>query len=210
MFAAVESDIVGYTQIEMQAGKWYQIGNPFGELDGADTFSANEAFSTGFSDGDILNLFDKQRSSYAVYYWNSALNGWSPFVGAPFLADIPLTKGKAVYIYKGNAGVVTLCGKVVEVSVPFGAENGGAWDQIVPMWPATAKLNDLKWEGLQSGDTVNILDPERAAYNVYYWDANTQQWTIAPGVPISADVELQIGQAVFVNKASSGVGTLSR
>ena len=26
--AAVESDVVGYTTMTMEAGKWYQVGNP--------------------------------------------------------------------------------------------------------------------------------------------------------------------------------------
>ena len=209
MFAAVESDVVGYTQIEMQAGKWYMVGNPFGDLADKTTLPVSDIYSDGFAEGDILNILDPSSSTYSAYYWNAQLSGWSILPGVPIAADVSLEQGQAVYIYKSSFGTVSLKGKVVEVSVPFGKEEGGAWNQIVPMWPKEQAVNSLKWTNMQDGDTLNVLNIETSTFDAYYWNASIQKWTILPGVPIEANVVLFPGQAVFVNKVSKGIGTLS-
>ena len=195
----------------MQAGKWYQIGNPFAELEDVSEIKINDAFTLGFSNGDILNIMDPDTASYSTYFWDDALKGWKFLPTAPILADnAVLTQGQAVYIYKAIAGNVVLRGKVVEASVEFGKADGDAWNQIVVMYPMDVKLNDLTWEGVKSGDIVNILDIQTASYTPYYWNENLKKWAILPTAPIAADVTITPGQALFVNKKSTGVGVLSK
>ena len=70
LFAAVESDIVGYTTISMEAGKWYQVGYPFSPLDGAESIKLNDCFTEGFALEDTLMILDVVNSSYeAMLYW---------------------------------------------------------------------------------------------------------------------------------------------
>ena len=56
--AAVESDVVGYTTITMEAGKWYQVGNPFVALEEGGVIELNDGFGTGFATGDQLYLYN--------------------------------------------------------------------------------------------------------------------------------------------------------
>ena len=193
----------------MQAGKWYMVGNPFGDLADKETIPLSEIYSDGFVEGDILNVLDSVSSTYSAYHWNTQLSTWSILPGVPIPAEVSLKQGQAVYIYKAASGKVSLKGKVIEASVPFGKEEGGAWNQIVPMWPSEQAVNDLKWTNMQDGDILNVLDIETATFNAYHWNSSIQKWTILPGVPIEANVTLFPGQAVFVNKISTGIGTLS-
>ena len=65
--AAVESDIVGYTTIEMKADKWYQVAFPFVQLDDTETVSISEAFNSGFVDGDTLMILNPQTGLYGFH-----------------------------------------------------------------------------------------------------------------------------------------------
>ena len=209
LFAAVESDIVGYTTIEMQAGKWYLVGNPFAELTDATTVTINDLFNSGFSDGDTLSVLNPENATYAVYYWSETIGKWTPFKGLDIAADVSLAPGEAVYIHKANAGEVCLKGKVVEQEVPFGSDVGNRWAQIVPMWPADRKLNEISWTGLNDGDTLSILNVDSTTYAVYYWNKNLGKWAVFPNLPVAADdVTLAPGQAVLVRKVSQGMGSL--
>ena len=193
----------------MEAGKWYLVGNPFAELTDVETVTINDLFNSGFSDGDTLSVLNSENATYAVYYWSETLGKWTPFKGLDIAAEVPLAPGEAVYIHKANDGAVSLKGKVVEQDVPFGSDAGNVWAQIVPMWPANRKLNDISWAGLKDGDTLSILNVDSTTYAVYYWNESLDKWTVFPNLPVAADdVTLAPGQAVLVRKASQGVGSL--
>ena len=210
--AAVESDVVGYTTMTMEAGKWYQVGCPFGQLDGSKIFSVNDVFSRGFKTGDSINIFDSEKGSYSVLSWSDSLNAWTDFPGAPFASTAQLTEGQAIFVSKAVTSEITLSGKVSEVVVSFGKEGGNAWNQIVAVWPVASKVNDLKWSGLQTGDILNVLNADSGTYEVFYWDENVGggKWVVAPGVPLPSDKAIAPGQALFVNKVSAGLGSLTK
>ena len=181
LFAAVESDIVGYTQIEMQAGKWYQIGNPFVGLDGSLEQALNQVFTSGFALGDTLLVFNPETGIYEQQlYWvpgNEGSGTWCslPIPGAP-ASDKTLVAGQAVYINKaGGSGTVTLAGSVKPVEVEFGSEAGNAWAQVVAVWPEEKALNEMKWSGLALGDTLLVFNPETKLYEQQlYWVSLTK------------------------------------
>ena len=211
--AQVESDIVGYTTITMEAGKWYQVGSPFVALEDGITPMLNDIFTTGFGAGDTLSVYNPATSSYAMYYWNATRAKWT--VGSrPSAADanVEIPSGQAVFINKATAGNVILSGKVSTNEVTeFGADVGNSWDQIVCVYPEAIKLNDLTWNGLSAGDTLSVYDPDTAIYATYYWNTTQAKWKVGSRPSAAeADVLLPVGQAVFVNKASVGVGSCSR
>ena len=131
--AQVESDIVGYTTVTMEAGKWYQVGSPFVALEEGTTLKLNDVFTTGFGAGDTLQLYSSVNSSYTTYRWNTYKNGWATNTSpVATLADVTLPVGQAVFINKKVDGDVILTGKVsAEEAVTFGNEAGSAWDQFV-------------------------------------------------------------------------------
>ena len=206
--AAVESPIVGYTTIEMEAGKWYQIGRPFVELEEGSSPKLNTVLTSGFADGDVCNVFDPASVSYVPYYWKSAANGWCSKRGTTPV-DVDLPASQAVFINKAVTATVSLAGRVSTTEISsFGTEAGGAWDQIICVYPSAVKLNEMKWSGLADGDICNVLNSETTTYEPYYWKSAANGWCSKRGTT-PVDVEIYAGQALFINKKSAGVGTCS-
>ena len=192
----------------MEAGKWYQVGTPFVELSEGETPQLNTVFAKGFSDGDSINIFDSTTSIYTPYYWKTSAGGWCTKRGtSPVAIDVP--RGQAVFINKQVTGIVTLAGRVsVAEATTFGREEGDTWNQIVCVYPQALKLNDIKWTGITDGDAVSIYDSQTAVYAPYYWKSSAGGWC-TKRVSTPVNVEIPIGQAMFINKVSKGLGTCS-
>ena len=211
--AAVESDIVGYTTIEMQAGKWYQIGTPFVDLGDKEEVLLNEVFSSGFSEGDTLCIFDSESSAYTSYlYWIEDKGAWCdlpiPSLATPSMATLPF--GQAVYIHKNTSGQIVLSGKVEAKAITFGAEDVPVWAQIAPVWPVSCDVNDYAWEGLTQGDTLTVWDSDTSSYSAYaYWNETQHAWCDLPipGIAKPISISLAPGQAVYISK-QTGLATV--
>lgn len=216
LFAAVESDIVGYTTIPMEAGKWYQVGYPFVSLEGnaSDTIAVNDCFTSGFSSGDRLYVLDLQNGGYeAGLYWVPSKNAWCdrPNPTTAEASDKVLNPGQAVYINKKVTGNVTVSGRVQTQEVAFGDASGNTWNQVCAVWPEAVALSDLKWSNLSAGDRLYVLDSENGGYEAgLYWVPSKNAWCNLPNptTAVASDKVLSPGQAVYIQKKSSGVGTL--
>ena len=210
--AAVESDVVGYTTIEMQAGKWYQVGTPFVALDGTQAPRINDVFNMGFQDGDVLYIY--QDTGYTTYLtWKNSgteTAGWCTSRGTT-PTDTVIPSGHAVFILKNSTSLVQVAGSVSEkVPTEFGSETAGSWSQIVCVYPQETKLNALEWTGIEDGDRLFIFSPESNGYSqTYTWKNSgtpTAGWCSSRGsTPV--DVTLPIGQGLFVNKVNAGIAT---
>ena len=217
LFAAVESDVVGYTTIQMDAGKWYQIGSPFvGLKEGVAGMELRELLGEDFEHGDTVSVFSPESGRYDIYTWKTnAPDGEGWYLGAfPMQASVKVPSGRAVFVNKasGKNGVVTFSGKVsADEVVEFGTIEGNAWDQIVSVYPKAMKLNDLKWEGLEQNDTVSVYSPDEGKYLIYTWKVNApdgEGWYLG-AYPFRTSDEVAIGQAMFVNKQSANIGSVS-
>ena len=212
--AQVESDIVGYTTIIMDAGGWYRLGMPFGQLDGSATFTLTEAFS-GFAEGDCIYLSANNAGSYVARYWKTDATGaagWSKSKNALRLDETEYDCDTAVYLHKSVAGQIILSGVVTEMTNTFGLESGNAWS-IVPLpWPEAKTLNDFAWTGCQDGDTVYIGSASGANI-ARYWKVNASTgaagWSKSKNALRLDDTILTPGTAVYINKVSAGVGTVT-
>ena len=211
LFAAVESDVVGYTTIEMQAGKWYQIGNPFVALEDGTVPTLNTVFTDGFADGDTLYVLPLGQATYLpARVWISDYQGQTGWFN---LSDrsydmMELSVGQAVFIKKATHGEVTLKGRVsAKEIVPI---TGETWTQLVCVYPKECSLNELSWQGIETGDKVYIYDsvsgnylPERMWLT---YNGQTGWFNLADR---SFDTQkLPVGQALFVNKASANAGSV--
>ena len=211
--AAVESDVVGYTTIEMKAGKWYQIGNPFVELEDGSVPTLNTVFTDGFGAGDTLYLLPIGSSTYLpARMWADDYNDQTGWFNSGDLSydNTALSSGQAIFIKKVVDGTVTLKGKVsAKEIVSFNGE--GAWTQIVCVYPKQCSLNDLHWEGVQAGDQLYIYDANRGTYlpaRMWADNYNGKTGWFNSG-DLSYDTEqLPIGQAFFINKRSASSGTV--
>ena len=213
---------MGYTTIEMKADKWYQVAFPFVQLDDTETVSISEAFNSGFVDGDTAMVLDSQTGLYQnqAFWVSQADEGKGAWCDLPIPAiakpvDVQLAPGQAVFIHKSATSDVIVSGKVKATEAQFGTQEGNAWNQVGVVWPESKDVNDLKWTGVQTGDTLCVLDVESGLYGQQlFWvpTANEGQgaWCDLPIPALAKPVSLTLapGQAVFINKVSAGIGAV--
>ena len=211
--AQVESDIVGYTTITMEADGWYQLGSPFAQLDGAETFTLNEAFP-GFADGDLLYMATAE-GGYRVRHWKASGDneGWSTSRNRYSEDAAEYPQGMAVYIYKKTAGSVILSGAVQAATNSFGSDAGNAWSLVALPWPEAKKLSDYIWTGCADGDVLYLASPD-GGVKARYWKVNASEgtagWSTSRNAYRADSTILEPGVAVYINKASSGVGSVTK
>ena len=207
--AAVESDVVGYTTITMEAGKWYLLGNPFVALDGATTYKINEMFGgSGFQDEDVLYILESS-GKFIPFYWNASHAGWSrhPVLWREDTADYPVTS--AVYLHKMSNGKLTFSGKVASIEIPVGTEEGNAWSLTSLVYPKSASLGEYTWEGFSNDDMLYTMS-DNGVFTSHYWNELKQGWSLHPILWREDSTPLAIGQAVYLLKRSAGTGTISK
>lgn len=211
--AAVESDTVGYTTIKMEAGKWYQIGTPFVELEDGTVPTINTVFSEGFDDGDLAYILGPDATYLPTRQWltyNGETGWFNPATRK--LDDMGLCAGQAVFFKKAVPGEVVLKGRVSATEeVPFGNESANSWSQIVRTYPnGPRSINEIEWTGVEDGDLLYIFSPEMGTY------LPTRQWLtyngetgwFNPATRKLDDQKFEPYQAFFINKKSSGEGVL--
>ena len=207
--AAVESDIVGYSTITLDEGKWYILGNPFTPLDGSTTFKINSVYTgEGFQTGDMLYILSDD-GTFLLRYWNNGAKKWSthPVVCVEDETDYPLST--AVYLNKKSVGDIVFSGKVSPLEIPVGSEEGNQWSLTALAYPKEALLNDYEWSNFASGDLLYTSTSE-GDFTLHYWNSNLQGWSTHPVAPVPDKNMLSIGQAVYLLKQSKGIGTISK
>ena len=200
--------------ITMEAGGWYQLGVPFAQLNGTTTFTLDEAFP-GFAEGDRLYVATED-GGYRFRYWmadaTNGTAGWS-IVNTRYRADNTLyTQGTAVYIYKETTGSIALSGAVKQIENTFGSELGRTWNLVALPWPEAKKLSDYTWTNCEEGDTLYIGTPD-GGFRFRYWKIDTATgnagWSIVNTRYREDTTPLSAGTAVYINKVSAGVGTVT-
>ena len=198
----------------MAANSWYQLGTPFEQLDGSDTFTLDEAFP-GFAEGDRLYLATTE-GGYSFRYWKANATtgeaGWSTSRNVYRKDTTEFPAGTAVYIYKSVAGTIMLSGAVDAVTNSFGSETGNAWNLVALPWPEAKKLSDFAWTGCVDGDRLFISTPD-GGFSFRYWKTNASTgaagWSTSRNVYREDTTLIKPGVAVYINKASAGVGTVT-
>ena len=206
LVAAVQSDIVGYTTMTMEAGGWYIIGNAFAHLDDSLEATVDNLFADAtFSEGDMLFL-SRNDGAYMPRYWNSEKGKWSQNPKR-FIEDKTLYPASTgVYIHKNHEGSVVFAGKVLAQSFDFGSEGGNSWTLTAVPSPEGKLLSDYEWKNCAQGDRLFVARGDGAYTPFYYfegkgWSENSKRF-IAPKVPLAS------GQAVYINKVSVGIGSV--
>ena len=207
--ASVESDIVGYTTIQMDAGKWYLLGNPFTALDGSATFKINEVYrDANFGASDILYTLESS-GKFTPHYWNATNNGWSKH-RVFWQEDVTdYSSSTAIYLKKTSVGELTFAGKVSSMKVDVGTDEGNAWSLTAMTYPKESLLNEFAWENFSNGDLLYTMN-EDGDFTPHYWNAANNGWS-KHRVFWNEDTEkLKVGQAVYLFKRSVGVGAISK
>ena len=200
--AAVESDTVGYTTVEMEAGKWYLLGNPFVPLSKVDTFSVNEVFQgDGFGANDVLFTLSAE-GTFQPHYWRN--NKWCTDIFGTTPADTQYPITTAVYINKQVDGNVVFTGKVAAIEVEIGSQEGQTWSLTSLTFPADKKLSDYTWTNFGENDVLYTL-AEDGTFKAHYWRNN--KWCTDVFGIAEDESPLQVGHALYINKQSAGFGT---
>lgn len=216
LFATVESDIVGYTTITMEAGKWYQIGVVFDTLDG--TQDINQIFSMGFGQGDELHVYDNDTARYvAIRCWKdgSEGRGWYKNDASEVLATDQFKSGQGFFVKKKVAGDVVLKGCVNATSVvSFGTDASPAYGMIAYPYPSVTKINDASWGNVEVGDELHVYDNTLSRYTaIRCWKKDAEgigHWYKNDASTELATDDLTPGQAFFVRKKTAGKGNLAK
>ena len=213
LHATVESDVVGYTTIEMVADGWYILGSPFAELDDAKEQPLSEFFANSeFTDGDVLYLLS-EAGNYMARYWKTfeTGSGWN-MANIPMMAFDTSTypSTTAFYIHKKERGTVTFAGKVDAIEVPFGStELDSSWKLVSLPYPGEKALSEYEWSGCTQGDMLYYVTPDGNIIT-RYWNVDNNGWSKTPSpFYLAADELLAAGQAVYIHKVSKGLGSVT-
>jgi len=214
--AEVTSDVVGYTTMDLEAGKWYLIGTPFADCAGGDV-KLNDHLVSGFHAGDKLMLYHSGEG-YTGFVFKSGLSGdqssgWCTAFGKSPV-DVTLDPGVAAFVQMATSTTLTFAGKVqISVAFEFGSEEGNIWEQVVSPACSDTKLNDLIWEGLSAKDKI-MFYTSGVGYTGYVYktglgeDGTGSGWCTAFGkTPV--DFVVKAGEAFLIQKVSAGKGYVS-
>ena len=179
--AQVESDIVGYTTIEI-TNQWTLLGVPFTTLGTAEeSIDLNALFAnaTNLVDGDQIQVPDG-KNGYDLAYWNSSVGAWCND-GNDTLTSLKATRGRGVWLKASQASkttpvTITAIGQVV---LNRAADNlGTGYTIFSPALPMEgANLNDpsFTWTGLTDGDQIQVPDGTNG-YDLAYWNSSVGAW----------------------------------
>ena len=194
LFAAVESDVVGYTTITTSPG-FNMMGTVFQGL-GQETISLNELLDGAFEEGDEIQVFHNDTGTYAVFKFSGG--EWKT---GPFSADRnPLSVGDSFWINTPDHSVtVTLKGAVKRGDFLF--QTNGGFQMVCVDFPTEIKLNDgnVEWSGFQNGDEIQIVD-ETGTYRRYTFSTSSGKWMTGP---FEANVTLAAGKSFWLRSASA-------
>ena len=177
LFATVESDIVGYTTIELGQGS-HLISIPFEALDGADaTFpiqSITGTFNSGLLSGDKLLVWDPDNSSYAMYRWTGDSTGWVKGSESTPTTDVVRPNQGIFFSSMRGGATMTVAGKISsEGSQTVTLAQGTTF--LANPYPCDLPIATLQGSftaGLLSGDKILRWDSVEKKYISYIYTTN--------------------------------------
>lgn len=168
LFAEVESDIVGYTTIETIAGNTMS-GVVFQGLDDLQgSASLNNLLSGDFQPGDQILV--RNSTSGLYQYYEYASGRW--YFERQDADLFPLKVGDAFWISTPQKAIsVTIKGTIAQGDYRYVATTG--YQMVSVGLPIDVTLNSaqVKWQGFQNGDTIQVL-PKGSSTYLYYEFAN--------------------------------------
>lgn len=204
LFAAVESDIVGYTTVTtttrftLMAVSYLSLSG-----DGTDLIDPNEIFQgvEGLQDNDLLEIPRANDVSYDFAYWSSALGKWcNEDLTTP--TTFKLTRGRGFWILARGATASTPV-KMTLAGTVNTHKNADALNQGFTIFSPAAPLSDesvnhasLSWSGLKNNDLLEI-PRDGVSYDFAYWSETLGKWCEDDLVTPSS-LKFKNGQACWV------------
>ena len=203
LFAAVESDVVGYSTFDLTED-YQMVGISFVGLDASfgKEVPVNGFITGDFPDGAQIQV-ENGRGGYSLFRWNAATKQWgtsNPFSGAFTPTDATIPVGAGVWVVsdagtKGEPLPVTVAGRVdSSVDIEFVGYKLASFPSFAEL-PVNSK--ELTWEGLQTGDQMQVPNG-KGGYTVVRW--NNGWKTVNPFTQQEQDatVSIKANQAVWL------------
>ena len=204
LFAAVESDIVGYTTITTSPGFNMQ-GVCFNSLDG-EAISFNELLTGDFQDGDEIQVLTMVASgaTYERYRYSSERGEW--ITGRASADTKPVEAGTSFWLNTPDAVEVTFKGSVKPGNYLYTSQVG--MQMISSDFPIAFPLNatdgSVVWENLTDGDEVQWLN-EKGAYDRCRYSVERGKWLQGRG---ESSKVVPAGTSVWLKTANAGATLL--
>ena len=205
LFAAIETDIVGYATIKTQAG-WNMLAINFENLssDGGEDspISINTVLSGNFQEGDYVQCFDKSTGVFTTYKWTPSKNEWC--VGRNSADDFPVRPGTAFWLLtEGRSVPVTVRGAVYKDSINIESDLQG-YQMMAADVPYELELNgaNVVWTNLSERDEIQVNDPVTGTPYTYQYSTSRGKWMLGRQV---ADVKIGVGRSFWLKTARTPV-----
>ena len=163
------------------------------------------AIKGAFESGDMIQIFDKDGNSAITLTWKTRKGntGWHDEDNV-YYTKYMLDPGKSAWFYTASTMNVVQSGQVNNKS--FTLTLGQKFNQTGNPTPVTLKLNQFTFDGLVSGDMIQIFDSDGNTTTTYTWKTrkgntgwHNEDNEYIPDEPIAA------GQAFWVYCANAGV-----
>ena len=186
LFAAVESDIVGYTTITTNPG-FNMVGVVFDGLS-EETATLKEILSGDIQDSDQIQIRDAKTGVYTLYTYEAGSWYDENFALAD---DLELPPGSAFWFSAPTSRDITMKGRVLTGTYTQDCPQG--LSMIGPGVPKKLALNgDIKWNNLSESDTIQVREGGNYLLFTYedgkWWDETFQEATYE--IPVGASIWL--------------------
>ena len=193
LFAAVESDVVGYSTVTTSAD-FTMLGVVFKGLSEGSS-SLNDIISGDFAEEDQIQLYDRD-SGYRVYsYYNGS---WVDGDFNPL--TFPVEPGTAFWLVTpGRTVTVTLKGAIPTGDYRYESRSG--LQMVSPHIPVALDLNNgVKWGGaLTENDEIQVRVGN--SYRVFpYYDG---KWVDGNFMPLTE--KIPVGTSIWLKTQNAGV-----
>lgn len=200
LFAAVESDIVGYTTMNFTQ-KYNLVGVSFATLGGEDEIPVNEFISGEFTEGDQLQI-QSGTGGYNVLEWRNSQ--WCGY-GSSVASDRVVKRGTGVWIVTKQATtdnpVTAMVSGAVKLDNGLEVAFGQKYVIAAPGIPIEVAVNSniFSWTDLSDGDQLQIPNGT-GGYNVLQWKDG--QWC-GYGSNIPSERTIPVQTAVWIVSTSA-------
>lgn len=203
--------------MSLEAGKWYILGCPFVALSDEAT-TINDLLGDGFTDGDLLYIFDSASGGYSnIRAWKTidGVGVWCNGTADSTIATDIVDPNQGFFVRKGStSSTITIAGVVSSAEVgSVGNENASCWDMKSLCYPEATAINNLTWTGVQDGDLLYVFDPDYGGYSsILAWKTvdGVGAWRKGTADSTLSDYTITPANGFLMYKRSTGIATFQK
>ena len=225
----VSSNVVGYQKLDIPAGGYALLANPFVEVGTGSTDPTGYAINDMFADdtekstagrtaglGDQMQVWDSSLQGYKTYFFSSWVNQWAANSTPRAATTESFASGDGYwYLNRGESPYqLTVSGEVSTKEVEVTLVPG--YTLVCNPFPADLPLNDenVDWgtagatagrtAGL--GDNIQIWDISLQGYKTYFFSSWVNQWANNSTPRVATTESIPAGQGFwYLNRSENNI-----